>query len=339
MPLRSLAVILNPAAGNRRAGRAHARLRQALEASGTPFEILVTERPNHAATLARRAAARVDAVIAGGGDGTVQEVATGLLGHARATPFGVIPLGTGNDFARQLGVPKRPAEAVRALIDADIVPVDGGIVRWKDAGDALRVHEAVFVNAVGIGFDALVAAEAARFKFLPGISGYVAAVWKALRLWEQPEVEVRRVRTLLAAGAGGDPPAEAPMYQGPFFLAAVSNGTSVGGGFRLTPDALIDDGLLDLCLVSGPISFPRIARLLPMAMGGRHLSEPEVRMDRVAALTLHLSAGVPIHVDGEVLTRSAVEVEVEVRPAAFRMLRPKDARGSGAVSGVIKQEE
>ena len=318
MPFRSVAVILNPVAGNRRAGRARAQLREALEASGVPFEIIATERPNHAATLARRAATQFDAVIAGGGDGTVQEVATGLLGHA--TPFGVLPLGTGNDFARQLGVPKRPAEAVRALLAADVVPVDAGTVRWRNEGDAHHIHEAVFVNAVGIGFDALVAAEAAQFKVFRGISGYVAAVAKALRMWKQPDVEVRRLREPVVAGEGS-PPASPPMYEGPFFLAAVSNGTSVGGGFRLTPDALIDDGLLDLCLVSGPLSLARIARLLPKAIAGRHLGEPEVRMDRVDALALRLSAGVPIHVDGEVLTRSAVEVDVEVQPAAFRMLR------------------
>ncbi|MEP0546166.1 MAG: diacylglycerol kinase family protein [Rhodothermales bacterium] len=319
MPFRSVAVILNPAAGNRRAGRARAQLREALEASGVPFEIIATERPNHAATLARRAATQFDAVIAGGGDGTVQEVATGLLGNAHATPFGVLPLGTGNDFAHQLGVPKRPSDAVRALLAADVVPVDAGIVRWRDAGDVHHIHEAVFVNAVGIGFDALVAAEAAQFKVFRGISGYVMAVAKALRIWQQPDVEVRR-REPVAAGEP-QPTAEPPMYAGPFFLAAVSNGTSVGGGFRLTPDARIDDGLLDLCLVSGPLSLARISRLLPKAIAGRHLHEPEVRMDRLEALTLRLSAGVPIHVDGEVLTRSAVEVEVEVQPAAFRMLR------------------
>ena len=282
------------------------------------FEIIATERPNHAATLARRAATRFDAVIAGGGDGTVQEVATGLLGLD--TPFGVLPLGTGNDFAHQLGVPKRPAEAVGALLEADIVPVDAGIAQWRNEGHDHHLHEAVFVNAVGIGFDALVAAEAAQFKVFRGISGYVMAVGKALRTWKQPDVDVRRLREPVAAGEA-ESDAEPSMYAGPFFLAAVSNGTTVGGGFRLTPDARIDDGLLDLCLVSGPLSLLRIARLLPKAIAGRHLNEPEVRMDRVERLSLRLSAGVPIHLDGEVLTRTAIKVDVTVQPGAFQMLR------------------
>ena len=127
MPPRSVAVILNPVAGNRRAGRARTQLHEALEASGVPFEIFATERPNHASSLARRAAARFDAVLAAGGDGTVQEVASGLLGDPRETPLGIVPLGTGNDFARLLGVPKRPADAIRALLAAEVVPVDGGL--------------------------------------------------------------------------------------------------------------------------------------------------------------------------------------------------------------------
>jgi YegS/Rv2252/BmrU family lipid kinase len=316
MPPRSVAVILNPVAGNRRAGRARVQMRKAFDAAGVPFEIFETERPNHASTLARRAAARFDAVFAAGGDGTVQEVASGLLDTD--TVLGIVPLGTGNDLGKLLGVPTRPGDAIRALLAAEAVPVDAGTVRWQEAGAPERVHEAVFVNAVGVGFDALVAAEADRLKLVRGISGYIAAVWKALRVWEQPEVEARRVPV-----AAGIDEAPEPLYRGPFFLAAVSNGVSVGGGFRLTPEARVDDGLLDLCLVAGPLGLARILVLLPKAIGGRHLGEPEVTMGRVERLGLRLSAGVPIHCDGEVLTRSAVEVEVGVRPGAFRMLRPR----------------
>lgn len=313
MPPRSLAVILNPAAGNRRAGRTRAQLREALEASGAPFEVLTTQRPNHAAALAHDAAARFDAVIAAGGDGTLQEVASGLLSTDADAVLGIIPLGTGNDFARLLGVPKKPADAVRALLDAEVVPIDAGIVRWREATDDF-LHEAAFVNAVGIGFDALVAAEAARFKWFRGRSGYLAAVLKALRLWPQPHVEVRCTDD----GEPGE-----LVYDGPFFLAAVSNGTAVGGGFRLTPDAEPGDGLLDLCLAAGPLSTLRVFQLLPMAIFGRHTNEPEVTMRRVRSVTLAIAGGAPIHADGEGLTRTATDVAVEVRPGALRMLRPR----------------
>ena len=320
MPPRSLAVILNPAAANRRAGRELARLRDALEASGTRFALLTTERPGHATDLAREAASAFDAVVAAGGDGTLQEVATGLLGAPDAA-LGVIPLGTGNDFAQHLGLPKQTGAAVRALLDAEIVPVDGGRVRWRNAGEH-AFAEAVFINAVGVGFDALVAAEAAKYKVFRGLSGYLAAVAKALRLWTHPDLEARRSVAFAPAGTEDDAEGET-LYRGPFFLAAVSNGVSVGGGFRLTPEARYDDGLLDLCLVAGPLSTPRVFRLLPKAILGRHLGEPEVTMDRLAGIGLRIASGVPIHVDGEILTRAAVEVEVEVLPGAFRMLRPR----------------
>ncbi len=310
MPVRSLAVILNPAAGNGRAGRARAPLQKALDASGARFELLTTERPNQASQLARRVAARFDAVVAAGGDGTVREVAAGVLGTGAA--LGVVPLGTGNDFARLLGMPTGPGAAVGALLDAPAVPVDGGLVRWRER-DSVHRHEAVFVNAVGVGFDALVAAEAARSKWTRGLSGYIAAVARTLRAWPQPEVEARGV------GADGE---EWDVYTGHFFLAAVGNGTSVGGGFRLTPDARIDDGLLDLCFVAGPLSLGRIVRVLPCAIRGRHLSEPEVRSGRVRQVSLRSASGLPVHADGEVLTRAAVTVAVEVVPAAFQMLRP-----------------
>lgn len=286
----------------------------ALEAAGVPFEVLLTERPNHASTLARRAAGRFDAVIAAGGDGTLQEVAAGLFGDTSGTVLGVIPLGTGNDFARHLNVPRRPEAAVPSLLSADEVPVDGGIVRWREVSDTHQ-HEAVFINAVGVGFDALVAAEAARTKWVRGVTGYVVAVLRTLRLWTQPTIEAR---SIVAEGeAWGE------VYRGPFFLAAVSNGTAVGGGFQLTPNARIDDALLDLCLVAGPLSLPRILYLMPKAIRGRHLDEPEVHMGRVQQVSLSINAGVPIHVDGEILTRSAVEVNVAVQPGAFRMLRPR----------------
>ncbi len=318
MPPRSLAVILNPAAGNRRAGRERTRLHAALEASGAPFALLTTERPNHAAELACEAAAEFDAVVAAGGDGTLQEVATGLLGALHGAALGVIPLGTGNDFAQNLGIPKKPDAAVRALLDAEIVPVDGGRVRWRNESES-EFSEAVFINAVGVGFDALVAAEAAKYKVFRGLSGYLAAVLKALRLWTNPDLDARRVGV---AGLDGEAGEGERIYRGPFFLAAVSNGVSVGGGFRLTPEARYDDGLLDLCLVAGPLSTPRVFQLLPKAILGRHLGEPEVTMRLVDGVALRIASGVPIHVDGEILTRAAVEVEVEVIPGAFRMLRP-----------------
>lgn len=321
----TFAVILNPAAGNRRAGRQRSRLRKALAAEHARFEIIETERPQHAARLARRAAERFDVVVAAGGDGTLQEVATGLLTSQGEAVLGILPLGTGNDFAELLGMPRQPAAAVHALLHAEPVPVDVGIVRWRTLDAPARWHEAAFVNAVGVGFDAQAAYEAVRYKRLRGKAAYAAAIVKVLRSWAQPEVEIERVGTAATVLPDGQtaPLAEPGriLHRGPLFLCCASNGRSVGGGFRLTPHAEIDDGRLDLCAV-GALPLRRVVQLLPKVFSGGHLGAPEVTSERLDGVMIRSEVGLPIHVDGEVLTREAVEVSVGLRPQALRMLRP-----------------
>ncbi len=314
---RSLAVLLNPTAGSLRAGRERARLRAALDASGARFELLATERPRHASALAREVAEDFDAVIAAGGDGTLQEVATGLFGleddegRPRAA-LGVIPLGTGNDFAELIRMPRRPEAAVRALLTARPVRVDGGAVRWREGADR-RWHEGVFLNAVGVGLDALAAALAGGFKRFRGKSAYLAGILRALREWPRPEVAIERLST--------DGAAE-PLHRGRLFLAAVGNGRAVGGGFRLTPEALLTDGLLDLCFVED-VRHRRLPVLIPQVIRGRHLGASEVRSERLPGLRLCAAEhGLPVHLDGEVLTRAASEVEVRIAPGAFCVLCP-----------------
>lgn len=324
MHARSYAVLLNPAAANRRAGRERARLRHLLARTGAPFELLQTRAPGHATELAREASASFDVVVAAGGDGTLQEVAAGLAGARPGVALGLLPLGTGNDFARMLGIPRVPERAVEALLASEPVVMDAGLARWREAeGGPWR--EGLFANAIGIGFDAYVAGRARGFKRLRGQGAYLAAVLSSLSAWAQPEVRIELdagAEALAPDGTLGPLPEDGPFYRGPLFLASVNNGPSVGGGFRLTPHARADDGRLDLCLVAGPLSVARTLRLLPRAMRGRHLAEPEVASARLAALRLRAEAGLPIHADGEIFTRGALEVVVEVRPGALLVLRP-----------------
>jgi diacylglycerol kinase (ATP) len=301
------AYILNPAAGGGRAGRRRDGLDDLLRRSGAPYSLIQTEAPGHATELAREATASHEAVIAVGGDGTIQEVVRGLRGTER--PLGVLPLGTGNDFAKMIGMPLRPEEGVPALLSAAVSHVDLGMVRWKNEDGEQR--ERIFANAVGIGFDAMTAVQVVRFKKLGGRLAYLAGVMATLRLWRQPEVEVS------LTGQGG----ERVIHHGPFFLASASNGISVGGGFYLTPDALVDDGLLDLCLIDR-LSIPRVFQLLPRAMRGKHVGAKEVTIERTTNLKIRSGIPLPIHADGEVVTSSAIEIEVEVLPAVQPVLAP-----------------
>lgn len=330
------AFVLNPAAQNGRAGRRRAALDAALRAEGVAFTLAETSGPGHATRLAREAAAEADIVVAVGGDGTIQEVARGLYGTGAV--MGMLPLGTGNDFAHALGMPDALGPAVQALLQARPHAVDLGRVRWHeqaDAGDAPR--EALFTNCLGAGFDGLAALGVERFKFLGGRAAYLASVLRALWTWRQPEVEVEVEEGRGTRDEGqkandeGSPPnppvpsAQSPLasllHAGPLFLVEVGNGFSVGGGFLLTPDAVVDDGLLDVCLI-GPISMPRVLRLLPSVFSGGHVGEPEVTMRRARRVTIRSASPLPVQADGEVLSTRAHVLDVAVLPGALQVLAP-----------------
>lgn len=261
--------------------------------------------------------------MAAGGDGTVQEVGTGLLGGRAA--LGVVPLGTGNDFAEALGVPHRPEAALAAALAADEVAVDVGAVRWREVPGG-PWHEGTFLNALGMGFDALVAAEAARFKRLGGLRAYSAGLVSALLRWRCPRVRVARAgpsQRVLPDGRTEPGGPDGPFHDGPLFLAAFANGRSVGGGFRLTPHASLTDGLLDLCFVAS-VRALRLPVLIPRVLRGTHLGAPEALSERLAGLRLATDGPpIPIHLDGEVFARGAVELEARVLPGALRVRCPK----------------
>ena len=157
--------ILNPFADYGRAGKKRAVVETALREAGMEVEVWLTEASGHAVALARQAAAEAEAVLAVGGDGTIHEVCRGLIESSHTAHLGVMPLGTGNDFAKMLGMARRPEAAARQLAAATPQAVDYGIVRWVEDG---RAGERAFINNVGIGFDAQAAcASSVSFRDFP----------------------------------------------------------------------------------------------------------------------------------------------------------------------------
>lgn len=315
-----LLVILNPAARDGRAGRARDLIRAALVEAGAEVEIALTGRLGDGERRAREAS-DVDAVVVAGGDGTVHEVVNGLVGTG--TPLGVLPFGTGNDFAHALGMPDLLGDAVRALVAAPVVPVDVGRVAWTEATDGTE-RARYFANCLGAGFDAHAARIAGETKWLGGRAAYLAAVLRTLWVWRRPDLRVRvAVRHAEAAAVGAGPVEEAePLFRGALFLCEIGNGHSVGGGFLLTPDAVPNDGRLDVCLVRH-MSPSRALRLLPQSFTGAHVGAPEVVMDRVLGLEMDVEAGaVALQADGEGLTLGARRLAVEVVPGALSVLAP-----------------
>lgn len=289
-----LYIIFNPNAGRGTAARHESEVRAALDASGLPYAFVRTEGVGHAERLAAAAAERGSyrAIVAAGGDGTINEVVNGMLGAS--LPLALLPLGTGNDLVKMFGLrPNRPADA--------IARIRAGTVRWIDVGCA---NGRAFVNGLGCGLDAQIAVETRRPTRLRGFAVYLAALVRALRHYKAPHMRV----------SYGTTSVEQRMT-----FAAVGNGRCQGGGFWLTPQARIDDGLLDLCVCSY-LRLDEIVRHVPKVMRGTHGRLKQVAMAQIRQAMIETSAPVPVHIDGEIIGTALREVTVEIRPAALPVL-------------------
>jgi len=306
-----VAFVVNPTARHGRSRAAQARLPERARALGLDAAFFTTERPRHGVDLARAAAPDYDLVVAVGGDGTVHETATGLVlaGDACRAALGVLPFGTGNDFAKLLGAGHPAGErkakgeaALDALVGAPERAFDYAWLRWTNADGS--TGEEPFVNAVGLGFDGYIATLAPRYKALGGTLAYVAAVFAALGGFRPPHAQIT------VDGA--------PYADGPVYLVTAANGTCSGGGFYLTPNARADDGLLDVCALDG-VTIPRLLWLLPKALRGRHLGQRDVRFRQGCSLEATFAQPVAVHTDGEVQSDAVVQARVEIVPGGLRV--------------------
>lgn len=300
-PLERAVAILNPAAGGGAAPSAWSAAERVLRAAGASVRVLATPAPGHAAALAEAAVAEgCSAVVAVGGDGTISEVANGLLrarkGGAAPPPLGIIPAGSGNDFVKQLDIPADPTAAARALLTSTPRRVDAG-----------RMGERFFVNGVGIGLDAQVAREAAGIRRLRGVALYGLALLRALRSYRP-----LRLRVVLDG---------VPVADGPVTLVTVANGPCCGGGFWLCPAARLDDGEIDV-LIADP--FPRmgVLRFLLRSLRGGHVGFPGILLRRARRVEIIGEGPLPVHVDGELLDPAPDRLEIEIVPGCLPVLAP-----------------
>ncbi|MGC8873954.1 MAG: diacylglycerol/lipid kinase family protein [Chloroflexia bacterium] len=291
-PFSHYRVIVNPWAG-RGAG---ARLLPSLPAllQGLPCSIVTTEGPRHATTLAAAAAREgADVIVACGGDGTILEVLNGLVGTSAT--LAVLPIGSGNDFIKPLGIPRELHAAIRLLRNGVIRPIDLG-----------RTGDTYFGNGLGIGFDARVALETRHFPRLSGFPLYLAALWRAVWRYRPCPMRVQ---------------IDGQTLEGRFLMLAVANGRCLAANFWLTPQAEMDDGLFDLCLVR-QMPLPIFFYHLPKVTQGRHTRLREVHMARARHVTVESAAPLPVHADGEILSEGTIRLEVEIVPRAVRVLCP-----------------
>lgn len=316
-------VVLNPASGGGRGAAIQGRVERALRERKIDYELGVTRGPGHAVDLAGHAAEEgIRTVVAVGGDGTVHEVATGLLRarggtHDSGVParvsrpgeerpsLAVVPVGTGNDFFRMVGTSRRPEAALDVLEAGRVRWFDVGVVRWQ--GGRQR-----FVNLLGFGVDVEVLRRRASFARLPGLAQYMSALLAALVRFRPRPVRMR---------IDGD-----EIIEGPVHLAAITVGPSAGGGFLLNPGATPDDGRLDLCFVRA-LSYPEIAACIPRVVRGTHGTLDSVRLRRFRRARIDRPDGTALldfELDGELSCDPVEWLEVEVESGVLPVLTPGD---------------
>jgi len=267
---------------------------QALKAAGMAFDLVETRQPREAVGLAERAAHDYDVVIAAGGDGTVHEVVNGLLRAGSGAALGVLPLGSGDDFAKML--PAR--DAVERIVH--------GAPRAFDAGRIVAGATRYFANGMDIGFGAHAARNVRRVpRPFTGVGAYLGAL--AMTLVRYPKLVVSLQLD------GGE------AFTQTTAMTAVMNGRAFGGSFHVCPEARADDGELDLLIADG-VGRLAILGLVPRIMRGAHGGDPRLRLVRAKRVVLESAVPLLVEADGEIAFEDARRLEIEILPGALRVL-------------------
>lgn len=290
-------LILNPSSGTESAPLHLDAINHALRAKYGAVEIAVTTGAGDAEAAARLAVADGCSVLfAAGGDGTLNEALNGLeaAGALGEVTIGVIPLGTGNDFAQALGIPSSLDAALDVLVQGRTVRTDIGEVNGR-----------VFANISGGGYIAEVSdAVTPGLKTIAGRLAYLVGGAQVLFDFEP-------VRVTAIASPGGE------RFGTAMYAYAVCNSRLIGGGKLIAPHAAIDDGFLDLCVIDEMPTLDFIAQLRRVAQGN-HVDDPRVRYLKVEQVSLEFSRRIKVNTDGELL--EAVKCEYRVRPKAATFL-------------------
>ena len=293
IPLTSSPVplIFNPTAGRGHAGRHAAAVSASLSANGVSNTPVATSGVGDLERIVTEKAAEGHRqVIVVGGDGSIHEAVNGILPAHSDVEIGIIPMGTGNDFAKASSIPLHWPHATSLLADR---MSSGAPARPVDAG---RCNGRYFANGAGIGFDAKVSAIARDIRLPIGDLVYLIAVFRAMR---DGIVTPKLTMTF------GD-----EIVEGPLTLANFSNGPWIGGMFNIAPQAYNDDGQLDL-VYADAVTRRRVLALLPKILRGRHLSEPDVHTSPLKKCEVVADAPVISHLDGEIQplqTRFSIEI-------------------------------
>ena len=291
-------VIVNPQARHGETERLLPVIERLL--ANSEHELVATESPGHAVELAAAAAGRA-VVVAAGGDGTVHEVLNGLMriDSAQRPALALLPTGSGNDTCRTLGIPFALAQAAALLSTGERRRFDCGVCNGT-----------FFNNSFATGLDARVTAKAVEYKVTKQRDGmwlYLTSLMHVL-FNDLAPFEAR------VSFDGGDATAIRAL------IIAVTNGATYGGGFRINPQAVADDGLFDVCDID-PLGLGQALWRLPFVITGHHARMPVVHMSRHRSVTIDGDVPLPAQVDGEVFLER--RYDVGILPAAIEYVVPR----------------
>jgi YegS/Rv2252/BmrU family lipid kinase len=312
----STLVIYNPIAGRSRVRAAWPRVESALRDAGVDFDAVATRAPLDATAIARSAIGNYGSIIGIGGDGTMSEIVNGLMQESRemeTIPLAIIPLGNGDDFAKVLP-PEAPIggasydwrAAIQKIAIGQSRSYDVGRLYADDAHAGPKEHYRYFLNVVDVGFGAHTVQNFATVpRLLSGYPAYLAAVLKTMVNYPALSLRIQLD--------------DAPAFEQVTTITAIGNGRCFGGGFWVCPEALPNDGWLDV-MVAQQISRRTILRLLPKLQRGTHIHEPVVQMCRARRVVLESDEPFFVEADGEIPIRSAQRVGIDIAPRRLRLI-------------------
>lgn len=274
-------LIINPIAGGRKGRNLTEKILERLKAWGISFEHEFSRYIGHATEIARHSIRRFDAVVAVGGDGTVNEVVNGIVGYD--IPLGILPVGRGNDFFRTINNSR--------LLDIILKPfTNTPKLKMVDVG---KINERYFINVAGVGFDALVASISEPIRIFGPIA-YLGSAIVGLLKNKGVRLKINIDDNKIDIDA---------------LMIAIANGKYFGGKMMIAPEASPWDGKFDVCLIEN-VSRLEILKTLPKVYSGKHIYNPKVRMFKAEYLEITSKEKIPAEMDGEVFYTDRFRIEI-----------------------------
>ncbi len=297
-------VIVNPAAGAGKTGKLWPRIMGAFQMHGLRFEHDITEAPGHAVELAKSAAKKgYDMVVSVGGDGTIHEIVNGLYasGSIKDNLLGIVSTGTGSDYIRTTGTPRKFEDACLRFLQPQQRTVDLGVVEYAKNGGR---EERLFVNFAGMGVDAeIVRRTTQQYKKLGGLPAYLMGMLTSLVKYHNHKVAIT---------------IDGKTQEARILTVILNNGKYGGGGMFTAPEADLADGFLDV-MIAGDLSKPEFLWSLPRLYKGTHLTHPKVAAKKAKEIEVKsLGERLYLQADGELL--GEVPARFRILPAALNIV-------------------